>query len=149
MVIGLVLAMTGTAMAATSWKKVTPPAKFVRYAKHAKSHGMQAWYPGRLPSGYKISSMTFGDMGDSGPYGDITFKNGNKRIYVSQGTAVGADGDSPAPVGSVAWGSQRAEVYAAGVILWSGANNGFANVSGKGVSASQRRSVAKYMRKVR
>jgi len=149
MVFGLVLAMTGTAMAATSWKKVTPSAKFVKYAAHAKKHGMQAWYPSRLPSGYKLSSMKLGDTGSSGPYCDIVFKKSSKRIYVSQGTIVGADGEMPEPSGQLAWGTQRADVFSSGLIFWMGANNGFANLWGKGTTAAQRQTVAKYMKKVR
>ena len=150
MVVALLLGVTSTATAATTWKRVTPSARFVKYAKHAKKHGMQAWYPSRLPSGYKLSSMSLGDTANSGPYCDMVFKNGNKRIYMSQGTIVGADGESPPVLGRTRWGTQWADVIEGGTTLWLGRDTyGFANLYGPRVPSSQLRTIAKNMKKVR
>ncbi|TLN28714.1 hypothetical protein FDZ74_00070 [bacterium] len=131
---------------ATTWKNVTPPAKFVTYAKHARRHGMQAWYPRRIPTGYVIGTMRFGDTGGSGPYCDIVFKKGSRKIYFSQGTVVGADGDAPARIGTCQWGASRADVYRES-ITWYGSANAFAGLSGS-LSLADEKSMAKTMRKV-
>jgi hypothetical protein len=138
---------------ATTWKYVTPPAKFVSYAKHARKHGMQAWYPRRIPTGYVVSSISIGDMGDAGPYCDIVYKKGSRKIYLSQGTLVGADGELPARGATCQWGTSRADVYSAGSMLgnvvWftGGSANGFAGISGS-LSLTDEKAMAKTMRKV-
>lgn len=136
---------------ATSWKNVKPPAKFVKYAKHAKKHGMQAWYPKRIPAGYKVASLSVGDMGDAGPYCDIVFKNGKKRIYLSQGTVVGADGELPQRDGTCKWGTKRADIYKGGSLygnlVWFGRAGDVAGLSGN-LSLKNEKKMAAGMRKV-
>lgn len=158
--IGLVLAMTGTAMAATTWKRVSPPAKFIKYAKHAKKYGMQAWYPSRLPSGYKRSRMSF-STAQGRPVCDLEFKKGNKTITLSQGTTLSwAPEEDPEPTfGKVAWGPQKATVVNEWkrIIRWQGKSKAYAMLSGyrrvggfgEYTIGSEVRGVAKNMRKVR
>jgi hypothetical protein len=150
-VFGLLLGTVSTASAATTWKKVTPPAKVVKYAKHAKSHGMQAWYPSRLPSGYKLQSMQLRKYKGL-PWCYLVFKNGAKRITMSQGTSylIGEDHGTAEFAGRVAWGSQKADLLDDGYICWwSAKKTAFAGLDGEGVTSTQARSIAKYMKKVR
>jgi len=144
------LALPGTALAVT-WTTVKAPAKFVAYAKHAHKHGMQAWYPKRVPRGFKRSSMTFGVAGDSRPYCNIVFKKGSTKVYFGQGTVVGVDGEMPERDGTCTWGTDVAEIYEHGSlfgnIAWFGASSDFACLSG-GLSLATEKSVASTMRKV-
>lgn len=132
------------------WKAVTPPAKFVAYAKHAREHGMQAWYPGRLPSGFVLKSIDFQAKSGTAGWCDVVFAKGSKRVSFSMGPVSGADGDGPAPTGRTAWGSVEGDVFENGNwITWSPAGvDWYASLYGSGLTASEKRNAAKYMRKV-
>jgi hypothetical protein len=142
------LGLEGSAAASTTWVSATPPAKFVQYAKHVHSHGMQAWYPSRIPKGFRILSFKMGDMtgmeGTSRPYCKIVFGSGSSRIYFDQSPYVGVDAPS---VGTTAWGVSKAEWYD-GWAIWFGPHSEQAELHGKGISKSAARTLAKYMRKI-
>jgi len=149
MVFGLAMVLPAVAFGA-AWKSVTPSAKFITYAQHAHDHGMQAWYPRRLPNGFTVNSLKSGTSvgmdGEARPYCRITFKKGGKRIYLVQQAYVGVDVPS---VGTVPWGGKRAEWYGAWGAVWLGPDSEQAELHDKGVATSDVRKIAKYMRTVR
>jgi hypothetical protein len=148
--IGCVLVAPATA-SATTWRNLKVPASFRTYAKHARKHGMKPWLPRQVPAGYKLTSITFGDVGNAGPYSDIVFKKGSTRITFGQGTVVGADGEMPSRDAMCTWGSFKAAVYKHnslfGKVVWFGPTNDYGGLAGS-ASLSTLQAVAKRMRPI-